>query len=95
MVGLIWASAITIAAASAVISVLIVFLYARSFRFGINRLSIGHVLFASFISLQGVIATMSFMHLSAKLGPDVGVQALFISLAGLLALGSLLWATLQ
>ncbi|MDJ0270652.1 MAG: hypothetical protein NXY59_08955 [Aigarchaeota archaeon] len=95
MVRVIWMSAITMAGISAILTVLILYLYLRALRFGVSRITLGHVLFAFLILAQSLIALASFTQLATRFGPEVGTPAMLISLAGLLAVGFLAWAAWQ
>ena len=95
VVGIVWASAIALAASSIAVATVLLYFYSRSFRNRFSKIALGHFMFAVFIIAQSVIALLSYINLASRFGPEVGFPALLISLTGLLALGFLFWSIWQ
>ena len=95
MVGVIWLGAIALALASAVLVSIVAVMYYRMLRFGISKITLGHFVFSVLMLMQSLVALVSYVNLASRFGPEVGLPAMFISLMGVLAVGFLVWATLQ
>ena len=94
-IGLVWGTTIVLTTLSIVMSGLILYVYYRGLRVSISRLTLGLFMFALFMLVESVVSLYQYVSLSTRFGPEVGYPALSISLAGVVALGFLLWATWQ
>ena len=95
MVGVVWLGAIILALVSTALASVMIYLYYRILKYGVSKVTIGHFIFATLMLSQSLVALGSYINLATKFGPEVGIPAVFISLTGALAVGFLVWATMQ
>ena len=95
MVGVIWLGALVMAGASIILTSMVLLIYSRIIKYGASKIAVGHLLFASAILVQNLVAFTSYLNLANKFGPEVGLPAMLISLTGVIAVGFLVWATWQ